>query len=168
MGVSLFTGRMKVFLLISVAGARLVSPWNVIQKQIHTYTHTLIENENFVAFSEYHRHTVESCKEFPPESDRATCAVQLKLGCGIRCRLLSRPEGLGPEIALKSPEENKRALLALNGEPQGLFSIFYFTYFGFKVSGHGILIEGAKCKSQSVGFNRLRHANQVLGNHFKA
>lgn len=103
MGVSLFTGRMKVFLLISVAGARLLSPWNAIQKQIHTYTHTLIENENFVAFkmSEYHRHThTQSYKEFPLESDQATCAVQPTLDCRIGCRLLSRPEGLGPEIAL--------------------------------------------------------------------
>lgn len=40
-GVSLFTGRMKVFLLISAAGARLLSPRNAIQKQIHASTHTL-------------------------------------------------------------------------------------------------------------------------------
>lgn len=56
MGVSLITGRMKVFLLISAAGARLLSPWNAIQK--HTLPHTPTENENFVEFkmSECHRH----------------------------------------------------------------------------------------------------------------
>lgn len=126
---------MKVFLLISAAGARLLNPRNAIQKQIHTFTHTLIENENLAAFklSEYHRHTLKSCKEFPLESDRGTCAVQPTLGCRIGCRLLSRPEGLGPEIAPKKPRRKQTGLLALKVEPQGLFNIFYFTYFGFGV-----------------------------------
>lgn len=49
MGVSLFTGRIEVFLLISVAGVRLLSLWNV-----------------FVVFNrtEYHRHTPKAVKNF--------------------------------------------------------------------------------------------------------
>lgn len=152
---------MKASLLMSVAGARLVSPWNAIQKQIHTYAHTATENESSVAFSEYHRHAVKSCKEFPLESERAACAVQLTLGCRIGCRLLSRPEGLGPEIALKSPEENKRGCWLLTRNLKVYFAFFIFTYFGFKVSGHDFLTEGAKCKSQPVGFDVLQHPNRV-------
>lgn len=60
MGVSLFTGRMKVFLLISVAGALLYALGMPLRNKYSlTHTHTLTENENFVAFemSGYHRHT---------------------------------------------------------------------------------------------------------------
>lgn len=125
MGVSLFTGRMKVFLLISVAGARLSSPWNAMQKQIHTYVHRVSENENFVVLkmSDYYGQTLKSCKEFPLESDRATCAVR------IGCRLLSRPEGLGPEIALKSPEENKRGSWLLRRNLKVYYAFFILHLF---------------------------------------
>lgn len=48
---------MKVFLLILVAGERLLSLWNVIQKQIHTsHIHTQSENENVAVFKMNAKH----------------------------------------------------------------------------------------------------------------
>lgn len=102
----------------------------------HLYTHTLTEKENSVVLkmSEYHKHTLKSCKEFPLESDQATCAVR------IGCRLLSRPEGLGPEIALNSPEENKRGSWLLSRNLKVYFAFFILHILvGFKVSRHGML-----------------------------
>lgn len=111
----------------------------------HTHTEWKWECLKWANITDSHS---KSCKEFPLESDGATCAVQLTAGCRIGCRLLSRPEGLGPEIALKSPERKQTGLLALEEEPQGLFSnFFYFRYFGFGFkalrTGHGILRECA-------------------------
>lgn len=83
---------MRIFFFIDlVAGFHLSGPWNAIEKHAH-----LLKKGSSNADTQ----ALNSSKELPLELDGSTCAVQTTPGRGIGC-LLSRPEGLGPEIALK-------------------------------------------------------------------
>lgn len=159
-GVSLFTGRMKVFLLISAAGARLLSPRNAIQKQIHTSTHTLWlkmstkQRLNWANITGTHSKAV---KNFLWSLTWATCAVQPTLGCRIGCRLLSRPEGLGPEIAPKSPEENKQGSWLLRRNLKVYLTFFILHILGLDLRFQDTVLSESQ---ERVGFNVLQLPNR--------
>lgn len=166
-GCSSSYGKNEGIFLIWVAGACLLSPWNVIQKHLHTCwlkTRTLWDSSNDRVSQ---KRTLKAIKNFLLSLMELHVQPNPTKFCRIRCRLLSRREGLGPEIAPKSPEENKRTSWLLTRSRKVYLTFLYLTYFGIRFNVSGFL-QSAEYRSWIICYNMLQYPQQVWGIQLKA